>query len=107
MRPGRLAAALSLGVACGLPACSSSSSPCVGRSSIDQGVAAGQPTSRAALDALLGSHPKWVDQDGWSVGSRASAPDPSVTYVAGGDQVVVFQSAQNKRWYLDSYQGCR
>jgi len=92
--------------AVGTPACSSSPA-CVSRSSIDQGVAAGQPTSRAALDALLATHPKWVDQAGWSVGDTAAQPDPSVTYVAGDDIVKVFQSAPNGRWYLSSYKGCR
>src|SRR5947199_10261258 len=92
--------------AVGTPSCSSSPA-CASLSSIDQGVAAGQPTSRAALDALLATHPKWVDQAGWSVGDTAAQPDPSVTYVAGDDIVKVFQSAPNGRWYLSSYKGCR
>src|SRR3954447_6932462 len=92
--------------AVGTPACSSSPE-CASRSSIDQGVAAGQPTSRAALDALLTAHPKWVDQVGWAVGRPDTGPDPSVTYVAGDDVVKVFRSAPNGRWYLDSYKGCR
>jgi hypothetical protein len=101
-----LAGAAAMSLLFGLPACSSSPD-CAGQSSIDQGVAAGQPTSRTALDALLSEHPKWVNQDGWTIGSTASKPDQSVTYVAGGDNVKVVRSAQNGRWYLDSWKGCR
>ena len=91
----------------GLPGCTSSRD-CAGVQTVDQGVAAGQPSARAALDALLRDSPKWLDQRGWRVGSTATKPDESVTYVAGGgDQVEVFRSAKNGRWYLTSYRGCR
>jgi len=107
MRTGWLAASAALGLAFGLPGCAADRD-CAGNSSVDQGVAAGQPTSRAALDALLSSHPKWVDQEGWSVGATVTKPDPTVTYVAaGGDRVEVSRSSLNGRWYLSSYQGCR
>ena len=93
---GAWSAAFALGIGLGLPGCSSSDA-CSGQSSIDQGVAAGQPTARAALDALLSSRPKWLDQDGWGIGSTATSPDESVTFVAGSDRVVVFRSGQNGR----------
>src|SRR3954452_14913788 len=93
-------------LAVGVPGCSSAPA-CAGVASVDEGVAAGQPTARAALDALLSSPPKWVDQHGWSVSSTSPKPDQSVTYVAGDDRVQVFRSATNGRWYLESYKGCR
>jgi hypothetical protein len=97
--------ALSLGF--GVPGCSSGPE-CAGASSIDQGVAAGQPSARAALDALLADPPKWLDQNGWTVGFTATKPDESVTFLAGGgDRVKVGRSSLNGRWYLDSFQGCR
>ena len=91
----------------GLAGCSSAHD-CAGVRTVDQGVAAGQPSARAALGALLRDRPKWLDQQGWRVGSTATKPDESVTFVTdGGDRVEVFRSAKNGRWYLTSYRGCR
>jgi hypothetical protein len=102
-----MTAAAVLGLAVIAPGCASGTE-CAGASSIDQGVAAGRPSARAALDALLTDRPKWLDQNGWLVGRTADEPDQSVTFVAGArDSVKVFRSALNGRWYLDSYQGCR
>lgn len=81
---------------------------CAGIASVDQGVAAGQPSARAALDSLLASHPKWLDLTGWTESYRASTPNRTVTFTAGpGDKVEVYQSSKNGRWYLDGYRGCR
>jgi hypothetical protein len=107
MTPTWMAAAALLGLAVVAPGCSSAAD-CAGVSTVDQGVAAGRPSARAALDALLSDRPKWLDQGGWIVGRTADKPDQSVTFVAGaGDSVKVFRSSLNGRWYLDSYKGCR
>jgi hypothetical protein len=107
MTPTWMAAAAVLGLAVVAPACAAGRE-CAGASSVDQGVAAGRPSARAALDALLSDRPKWLDQSGWTVGRTADKPDRSVTFVAGaGDSVKVFRSALNGRWYLASYKGCR
>jgi hypothetical protein len=86
----------------------SSGRDCVGVASVDQGEAAGQPTARAALHALLATQPRWLDATGWVVAFTASKPDEAVGFVtAGGDKVTVFRSPRNGKWYLDSYRGCR
>jgi hypothetical protein len=106
MRAGAIAVTITA-FAASLVGCSSDPE-CAGIASIDQGVAAGQPSARAALDALLATHPRWLSQTGWAVGYRASTPDTTLTYVApGGDKVKVVRSSKNGRWYLDSYRGCR
>jgi len=100
------AAASSVVLACAGSGCSSGPD-CSGLSSVDQGVEAGQPTARAALEAVLAGHPKWVDQTGWRVGYRQREPNRTITFVtADGDKVEVGQSELNDRWYLDRYRGC-
>ena len=91
-----------------LGGCSSESHRCVGTLTVDQGVAVGQPSARAALHALLMTRPPLLDSHGWKAASRAYEPNETVTYVAGlGDMVKVTRSSLNGRWYLDRYRGCR
>jgi len=106
VRAGAIGATTML-FACALTACSAGPK-CAGQSSIDEGVAAGLPSARAVLGSLLSTHPRWLDQRGWSVGYRSTRLDETVTFVTagGGDSVKVTRSALNGRWYLDSYRGC-
>src|SRR3954447_16511298 len=74
-------------------ACSSDQPHCQAAHSVDVGIASGQPTARAALNAFVADRPKWINDSGWTLSRSTDQPDPSATFVSGSDVVTVTQSA--------------